>query len=538
MAFRQSKKLPQFADLITVLARSKDTDNALYQTIQEIINRLDQFIAAGGGVGSGDGTGQGPQGPTGPPGPMPPLLETFITANPEVTLANHRQLIAGSNITLDTTVAGQIKVNGQAGGGSGGGMEYRGSYVPGTYNDGDVVVASDGIAYVCTVNGTTTPPEPWPGGGVATADGTYWTVTPHAGLANERALNSLANGYVKSTAGEPSTVPSIPPGDLPPFIAYTNIDNNFVAQTLGSGSGIVGANSTLYFNHTGGPLNDKAWRFINYGVSDIRLEAMNDANTAIMGSFQFGRSGNLSATSFAGNGANLTALNASNLTTGLVATPRLGSGTADSSTFLRGDQTWASPPGSVPTNSVLFMIVPCPPGYTRVSGWDGFYVRMGPTHTSGGAASHTHGIGSYAVPGHTHSAGGLTVDSHNHGNVTVGFGITISGTTGGGGGHSHGFSGTTGGESNGAMNVDGGASGNMTRSPHTHGFSGTTDSEANHTHSFSGSGSGSGSGATGNASPGVSGNTGTTGSAVAITGTSASASNNPIYIDFYACLKD
>jgi hypothetical protein len=535
MAFRQSKKLPQFADLITVLARSKDTDNALYQTIQEIINRLDQFIASGVGIGTGDGTGpQGPQGPTGPPGPMPTLDQSFITVNDELSLPNERRLVAGSNITLDIVTPGEIKINSSGGGGTGGGMEYRGSYVPGTYNDGDVVVASDGIAYVCTVNGTTTPPEPWPGGGLATADGTYWTVTPHAGLANERALNSLANGYVKSTAGEPSTVPSIPPGDLPPFIAYTNIDNNFVAQRLGSGSGIVGANSILYFNHSTGPVNDKAWRFINYGVGDIRLEAMNDLNTVIMGSFQFGRAGNLSATSFAGNGANLTNLNASNLATGLVATPRLGSGTADTSTFLRGDQTWASPPGSVPTSAVLFMIVPCPPGYTRVAGWDGFYVRMGPTHVSGGASTHTHPVGSYAVPGHTHSAGGLTVDSHNHGNVTVGFGI--SGTTGGGGGHDHTFSGTTGGESNGQMNVDAGASGNMTKAPHTHPFSGTTSNEANHTHTFSGSGSGSG--ATGSASPGISGNTGTTGSAVAVTGTSGAANNNPLYIDFYACLKD
>jgi hypothetical protein len=40
------------------------------------------------------------------------------------------------------------------------------------------------------------------------------------------------------------------------------------------------------------------------------------------------------------SGANLTSLNASNLSSGTVPSARLGSGTASSSTFLKGDQTW------------------------------------------------------------------------------------------------------------------------------------------------------------------------------------------------------
>lgn len=43
----------------------------------------------------------------------------------------------------------------------------------------------------------------------------------------------------------------------------------------------------------------------------------------------------------AGNGSGLTALNASNISSGTIGTARLGSGAASSATFLRGDQAWA-----------------------------------------------------------------------------------------------------------------------------------------------------------------------------------------------------
>ncbi|MFV3127109.1 DUF2793 domain-containing protein [Niveispirillum sp. KHB5.9] len=50
--------------------------------------------------------------------------------------------------------------------------------------------------------------------------------------------------------------------------------------------------------------------------------------------------GTLSATAFSGSGASLTALNAGNLSTGTVPAVRLGSGTANNTAFLRGDNTW------------------------------------------------------------------------------------------------------------------------------------------------------------------------------------------------------
>ena len=79
--------------------------------------------------------------------------------------------------------------------------------------------------------------------------------------------------------------------------------------------------------------------------------------------------GALSATSFIGSGTSLTALNATNLGSGTVPTARLGSGTANSGSFLAGNNTWqtisAAPEITATTSGTL------PNGCTVIVNTDG-----------------------------------------------------------------------------------------------------------------------------------------------------------------------
>jgi hypothetical protein len=373
---------------------------------------LEATVQSGGG--SGGGGGVGPIGPPGPPGPTGPAAA----------------------------------------------LEYLGDYVAGpAYQDGDIVVAADGNAYMCVVDGTTTPPEPWPGGGMtvnATVDATYWLVSAHGALTNARVLSALANGYVKATAGEPSTVAQIPITD-----GGTGASNTADARTnLGIGS---------------------------VGVLDL------DGNAAH---------------------------------------------------YLNGAGQWTTPPqvSGVQPGSIIFFTTPCPAGYTRVSAFDGRYVRMNSAHATGGAASHQHGPGTYAAPAHTHGVGTLAEAAHSHGAGNLGVAAHSHSlpATNAAGDHAHSFTAQTDVESNGSGVMDAGGNQNCTRAPHTHGVSGNTNTTGAHTHGFSSN--------TGNASPGltgatqsiaaaISGATGSTGP-LAIAGASDAQSNLPLYVDFYACQKN
>ncbi len=93
----------------------------------------------------------------------------------------------------------------------------------------------------------------------------------------------------------------------------------------------------------------------------------------------------ITATTFSGSGASLTSLNASNISTGTVGTARLASGTANNTTFLRGDGTWSvgvsGPTG--PTGPAGPPGPPGPTGATGPTGPTGPQGATGPTGPSG-----------------------------------------------------------------------------------------------------------------------------------------------------------
>ena len=145
------------------------------------------------------------------------------------------------------------------------------------------------------------------------------------------------------------------------FTVASSNGNTSIAGTLGvtgtttlSGNATVSGNLTVTGNST---FNGDVTLGNSATGDDVNItgRVATNFNPTTNGSKNMGtvslRWGEIHGVSFHGNGASLTALNASEITTGTVAAARLGSGTANSSKFLKGDNTWGDVPAGTTINN-------------------------------------------------------------------------------------------------------------------------------------------------------------------------------------------
>jgi hypothetical protein len=156
---------------------------------------------------------------------------------------------------------------------------------------------------------------------------------------------SFTGNGVALTAINASNVTS---GTLDNARTTGNTANSASTIVLRDASGNFGSNviSASSFSGDGSAINAINASSISSGTIDnsrTTAASANGASTIVLrdssGSFS---AGNITATSISGNGVAVSAINASNIASGTVPTARLASGSPSNTTYLRGDQTWAT----------------------------------------------------------------------------------------------------------------------------------------------------------------------------------------------------
>jgi len=254
-------------------------------------------------------------------------------------------------------------------------------------------IASTGSISGTTISGTT-------------ISGTSLAITNSLSVAGD----SGTSGYLLSSGG-PGNSPLWIPNTGPTSLSATGAEPSF-NNTAGVYAGIYNTVPRLdIYNFTPTAGNRRQYYQVNNdGSTSLGFTDMsgndNDwltvtRNQGVAPQMTFTANAASFSGSISGSGTGITNLNASNLASGTVPTARLASGTASSSNYLRGDQTWAPIPTTVSSVSVV-----------TANGISGTVATPNST------------------PAITLNLGDITPSSVSTGNLTTTGTITVGGTTG------------------------------------------------------------------------------------------------------------